>query len=125
MKLEKSIENRRTHYTTSYSGDKVNQEKIERMLEMANWAPTHKYTEPWRFNVYEGNQMDKLLDLIADLYVRNTTVQEYKQGKVQVIQDRKKQVSHLHVISMHKSDLIPEFEEISAVAMAVQNMWLY
>ena len=35
-------------------------------------------------------------------------------------------MSHIIAICMQRhEELIPEFEEISAVAMAVQNMWLY
>ena len=46
------IKNRRSVFPNLYTGEPVPKEVIDQMLENANWAPTHKFTEPWRFTVF-------------------------------------------------------------------------
>ncbi len=36
------------------SGKPIPDDIIWQLLENANWAPTHKFTEPWRFTVFSG-----------------------------------------------------------------------
>ena len=44
--------------------DKEIEEKyLERILDSANWAPTHKKTEPWRFKVFKDKSKDKITSL--------------------------------------------------------------
>lgn len=49
------IRHRRSVFQAEYTGEKVDDAIINQMLENANWAPTHKMTEPWRFIVYTGD----------------------------------------------------------------------
>ncbi|MGB0850345.1 MAG: nitroreductase family protein, partial [Bacteroidia bacterium] len=44
MNVEEAIKSRRAVYPKQFSGEKVPEEVIEKMLELANWAPTHKNT---------------------------------------------------------------------------------
>ena len=127
MDIQKIIKERRALYTQQFSGKAVPESVIKNMLELANWAPTHKHTEPWRFKVYEGEALNRTLDQIAELYVKQTDGAHFNPAKVNQWQNRKKQVSHLIAIVMkrHEHSGIPEMEEIASVAMAVQNMWLY
>lgn len=125
MKLEETIQTRRSLFPKQMSGEMVPSEVIERMLDLANWAPTHRNTEPWRFKVYSGNAMNKLLDCCKECYVRETPSHTFNSMKVEKIERCKEQVSHIIVICMKRNDIVPEFEEIAATAMAVQNMWLY
>ncbi len=53
--LQKAVKNRRTIYPKMFNGQQVPENVIDKMLELANWAPNHKNTEPWRFKVYAGN----------------------------------------------------------------------
>ena len=47
--ISRLIRSRRSIYPKSYlPGQPVERELIEQLLENANWAPTHKLTEPWR-----------------------------------------------------------------------------
>ena len=48
------IKSRRSIMPKDYSGEEVSQEEIERLLEAANWAPTHHRSEPWRYVVVSG-----------------------------------------------------------------------
>jgi len=126
MEIQKAIVNRRAIYPKQMSGESIDNETIERMLELANWAPTHKRTEPWRFKVYSGNAMNLLLDKCKELYVKQTTADKFNSEKLMNLDERKRQVSHIIAIGMQRNEAaLPEFEEIAAVSMAVQNMWLY
>jgi hypothetical protein len=41
------IKSRRTITPKNLNGKKLSTEQLDLMLEAANWAPTHKKTEPW------------------------------------------------------------------------------
>lgn len=124
MPLEEVIRRRRAIFPKQMSGESVPQEVIDKMLELANWAPTHRNTEPWRFKVYSCESMNSLLDLCKDCYVKTTPAEKFKSIKLEKIEERKSQVSHIVVICMKRNEIIPEWEEIAATSMAVQNMWL-
>ena len=53
--VNRLILNRRSVFPKDYTGEKVNDAIVQQMLENANWAPTHKLTEPWRFTVFTGD----------------------------------------------------------------------
>ncbi|MGD9999582.1 MAG: nitroreductase [Ilumatobacteraceae bacterium] len=44
----------------------VPRELVERLCELAVWAPNHKRTWPWRFALVEGDARGELGNLIAD-----------------------------------------------------------
>lgn len=123
--LEESIKTRRAVYPLSFSGNKVPNLIIEKMLELANWAPTHLRTEPWRFQVFSDSAMASLLDECKNQYVRNVSQQKFNSSKLKKFDSHKNSVSHIITITVKKSGLLPELEEVAATAMAVQNMWLY
>ena len=125
MQIEEAIIGRRSNFPVEFTGEKIQQHHIERMLELANWAPTHKRTEPWRFRVYEGDALNELIDTISNLYVRFTPTEEFRPGFAEKMMSRKSSLSHLLIISMKRHESVPEFEEIASVSMAVQNLWLY
>ena len=125
MSLEEIIKTRRAIFPKQMSGGKVPDEVIDKMLELANWAPTHRHTEPWRFKVYSGDAMGRMLDFCKVCYVRDTPAEKFNSIKLEKIEERKEQVSHIVAICMSRDEVLPEWEEIAATAMAVQNMWLY
>lgn len=49
------IAKRRSIFPRDFSGEEVPREVIQQLLEAANWAPTHKKTQPWRFVVLGGD----------------------------------------------------------------------
>lgn len=49
MDLEQAIRERRT--IKRFTGEAVAREAVERLLDLAVWAPNHHHTEPWRFVV--------------------------------------------------------------------------
>ncbi len=45
----------RTRWSVGLAGlssDPIDLDLVTRMLEAANWAPSHCHTEPWRFTVF-------------------------------------------------------------------------
>ena len=93
-------------------------------MESANWAPNHKNTEPWRFKVLQGESKLKLADYLVETNAElKDKPSSFKRKKIV----SKFEQSHTVIaICIQKSPKVkpPEWEEISAVAMAVQNMWL-
>lgn len=49
MDVETAIRSRRTH--KAFTPEPLDREQLEGLLELANWAPNHHLTVPWRFRV--------------------------------------------------------------------------
>ncbi len=124
--INQIIKNRRSIFPAMYSGEPVSDEIIEQLLENANWAPTHRHTEPWRFKVFTGKALERLGDCLADLYKQYAPTEKFSNKKHEKTARKPTQCSHVIAICMQRDpeESIPEWEEISAVACAVQNMWL-
>ena len=41
------IKSRRTITPKNFTGESLSNDELDLILEAANWAPTHKKTEPW------------------------------------------------------------------------------
>lgn len=126
MPINETIKTRRSVFSNQFSGEQIPREKVEEFLELANWAPNHLHTEPWRFQVYSGDGLKDLMSHLADLYKKYTPEEKFSQGKFDKYAKRVDWVSHAIVINVHY-DLkgrLPRIEESNAVACAVQNFWL-
>src|SRR5690606_2123974 len=67
--VNKIIRNRRSMFVAQFKeNDPVEDHIIHELLENANWAPTHKLTEPWSFTVFTGEGLKQLADFQAQLY---------------------------------------------------------
>ncbi len=118
------IKNRRSVYPPMYNDKEIPKDVIEQILENANWAPTHRKTEPWRFKVFRGESLQKLSDYLGQYYKKNTPQEKYSDFKYKRTTNKPLQSSAVIAICMERNEVVPEEEEIAAVAMAVQNMWL-
>lgn len=118
------IAKRRSVFPDQYNGKSVTKEEFQQILEAANWAPTHKKTEPWRFKVVQGSAKDRLGKFMAEKYKATTT--KFSSYKYEKTLRKFEQSAAVIVICMQRDpkESIPEWEETAAVAMAVQNMWL-
>jgi len=126
--VNKIIRNRRSMFVAQFKeNDPVDESIISELLENANWAPTHKLTEPWRFVVYSGEGLKKFADFQADLYKKRSEESgDFIEATYTKLRENPLKASHIIAIGM-KRDLkanLPEMEEVAAVAMAVQNMYL-
>ena len=63
------------------NGSKIDNAVIRDLLELANWAPTHGRTEPWRFIVYEGDAKKTFCADHAELYKANTDPEKFTTAK--------------------------------------------
>lgn len=122
--LLRLISSRRAVFPAQYNTEKILKEEINRVLEAANWAPTHRRTEPWRFKVFYGDSKRKLGDFLA--YKYQTTSTSFSEFKRKKILEKMKQSACIIAICMRRdpSATLPEWEEVASTAMAVQNMWL-
>lgn len=121
-----TIKNRRTIDPDLFNGEIVAPSIIENMLEAANWSPTHGFTEPWRFIVYNKNKVQEFGDFHGDLYKSLTPTEQFLQKKYEKIKFRAKNCSNVIICVNKRGDKsnIPEKEEIAATSAAVQNMLL-
>ncbi|MFT6814584.1 MAG: nitroreductase, partial [Sphingobacteriales bacterium] len=121
-----SIKNRKSTYPAQFTGERIDDKVIEDLLELANWAPTHKKTEPWRFKVLCDEGLSKLFEFQLKLYETNTPLEKVSPIKQVKFKTLPQQVSHSIAICMERDEKesVPEVEEVCAMACAVQNMWL-
>ena len=122
------IRRRRAIFPKFYKPEQpIDRATIEQLLENANWAPTHKLTEPWRFQVFHSREsLMALSDYLAEHYRRHTKPEVFSEEKFNKMRDNPRRSGAVIAIVLHRdpAESIPEFEEIAAVARAVQNMWL-
>ncbi|MEO6915188.1 MAG: nitroreductase [Chitinophagaceae bacterium] len=123
--LEEIIRKRRSVKPAQMTGKQIDDAVIKKLLELANWAPTHGRTEPWRFIVYPQSKIPEFARANAEIYRETTPADKYKEPvyhKLQTVEH----ASHLVIAYMKRGSNanIPEIEEISATAAAVQNLLL-
>ncbi|WP_256004364.1 nitroreductase family protein [Pedobacter deserti] len=119
------IRRRRSIFPVSYTREEVPAEVIQQILESANYAPTHKLTEPWRFTVYRKEGKARLGEEMARLYRETTPAHQFLQKKYDSITEKADQASAIIALNLQlHSDKVPEWEELAALACAVQNMAL-
>lgn len=122
--LKNIIKNRRSIYPKDYSGEKIPQEILEEILSSAQFAPNHKKTRPWRFRILQGENLQNLSAEMQKLYKETTPEHLFLQKKYDDFALKISQTDAVIPVVVNFSGLVPEWEEIAAVAMAVQNMYL-
>ena len=115
------IRNRKSIYPKDYSGEEVPDIVIKEILLNANHAPTHRLTQPWFFKVYKNESKQNLIEIVS-------TIDESKLSKIKLSKFIQKVNDSNVIISIFLNrdlkERLPEWEEIAAVSMSVQNMWL-
>ncbi|WP_026946228.1 nitroreductase family protein [Algoriphagus marincola] len=127
--VNKIIRGRRSMFVAQFKeNDPVDDAIIEEMLENANWAPTHKLTQPWRFIVYTGEGLKTFADYQAELYKKRAEKNgtPFIEATYNKFKENPTKASHVIAILMKRTEGsgLPLMEEIAATAMAVQNMYL-
>lgn len=127
MNINEIIKNRRATPPRFLAKKEIDKDLILQLLENANWAPNHKNTEPWRFKIYTGGAKQKLADevftLLSEKIKEGVEINSQKVEKLKTNIERVPVVI-LIILQRDMAQRIPEWEEIAAVSMAVQNMWL-
>lgn len=121
-KFNKIIRKRRSIFPIQLNGEIIDDSVIKEIVFNANTAPTHKMTQPWLFKIFNSLSKRKLADEILRLKFGN----EIPKNEEEKLTKKFNLTSHIICICLDRSDenLIPEWEEIAAVSMSVQNMWL-
>ncbi len=122
-KLLEGISCRRAIYPDRFNDQIITIGEVRQLLEAARYAPTHKLTEPWRFHVLMGDSKSASANEIK-AYIENHTDKPEKGSRIKGKMDQSQAVI---VISFQRDprERLPEWEEIAATAMAVQNIWIY
>ena len=115
------IRNRKSIYPKDYSGEEIPDIVIKEILLNANHAPTHRLTQPWFFKVYKNESKQNLIEIVSK--IDESKLSKIKLNKfIQKVNDSNVIISIF--LNRDLKERLPEWEEIAAVSMSVQNMWL-
>ncbi len=122
--INETIRKRRSVYPLQYINKPIPKEILTELLINANHAPTHRLTEPWRFKVFTGDGSKHLGEFLAKKY--QETVSDFNPTKFEKIQSNPTRAGAIVAIILHRDpqERVPEWEEVAAVACAVQNIWI-
>lgn len=127
MEIRELIMKRRATPPNLFGKGEVSKEEIQYLLECAHWAPNHKKTEPWRFKVFTDNAKNEFAQaaevLLREEKNRGLPIGDDKIAKFVATLKRVPVVIAI-MVENDAAGRLPEWEEIAAVSMAVQNMWL-
>lgn len=126
--LHHAIRHRRSLGLARIKSDPVPRELIEEILEAANWAPSHRDFEPWRFAVIMGDGRAGLADAFASAY-RSDAGTDYRADSEDAYRSRAWLAPVWISIGMEPGrgldgELVNPEEDIMAVACAMQNLHL-
>jgi nitroreductase len=124
--LQSIIKNRRTIGPAIMNGKIIPDEQVKQILELADWAPTHGYTEPWKYFIFTGEALKAFSKAHADIYWNTTEESQRDEIRYKKILTNTDNVSHLIVAAMRRGSnaKIPQLEEISAASASIQNLLL-
>lgn len=125
--VSKLIQSRQSLYPMQMDANaQIPDKHIWTLLENANYAPSHKRTEPWRYIVFSGKSLHDFFDQMGKIYTEITPKEEYKVEKIEKFNTKAQTLSHLIAICMKRDPMkrIPRREEEYAVACSVQNILL-
>ena len=124
--IQKIIENRRSCKPALMNGKKIEDALINNLLELADWAPTHGHTEPWRFVVFANDAVKQFSKDHAEMYNENTPAAKFETAKYEKLLHNIENASHGIAVYMKRGNnpKITLIEEICATAAAVQNILL-
>jgi len=112
---------RRTHMLVD-QGRAVPDDLVDRLCELATWAPNHKRTWPWRFAALTGAARAKLGEAFADDMAARHFGDEGKRDKTRTKYLRTPTV--LVVAASNHDDELFAVENQYAVAAGLQNLLL-
>ena len=120
------IRQRRSVKPAMMRPDPVPRDTVELLLENASWAPTHGLTEPWHFVVFSGDSRQALATALQTAYRQTTEASQFRPEKHDKLGTSPLQAPTVIAIVMNRQTAckIPEWEDIAAVACAIQNLHL-
>lgn len=122
--LKEIIEQRKSIFPKDYSDTEISQEILDEILHSATLAPNHKRTKPWRFKTFRGEEKAKLALEMQSIYKSTQPETLFLEKKYNDIGFKINKADTVVSIVVNFSGMVPDWEEIAAVSMAVQNMYL-
>ena len=113
--ISEYIKNRRSIYPELFESEEIKKEEILSLLENANFAPTHKLTQPWRFKIISGNKKAELGLILANEMKSNTDPEKFSEHTYNKMMTRPVKSSHVIAVCMQRDpkESVPEWEEMS------------
>lgn len=120
------IRSRRSTAPENFSGAGIRREILLDILENARWAPNHKMTQPWRFIIFREKALNRLASYMGTYYREHTPQEQFREEKLQKTREKVLKSACVIVLCLKRSQgiEIPEWEEIAALACAVENIWI-
>ncbi len=118
MNIADTIRKRRSVFPKQYSTETISKEELLSALELANYAPSHRMVEPYRFIVFQKESIPTLLELLNDSLAEIPALKKSK-----TITKLEHSNAIIFIIQKN-SDIVPKWENTASMAMAVQNIWL-
>jgi nitroreductase len=120
------VKNRRAIFTKSYNKKNIPRAIVAQIVENANWAPTHRLTEPWRFKILRAKGLQDFSAFLAKDYVKHTPLEKQSEIGMKKFIENPLNANTVILLCVQRDpeNRVPEWEEMAAVAAAVQNMWL-
>jgi nitroreductase len=108
------------------NGGRIPDETVQELLALADWAPTHGRTEPWRYFVYSGAAMAAFSQKHAELYNRITPEESRNEATFERLAHCTDKASHMVVAVMQRgaNAKIPVIEEIAATSASIEHILL-
>ncbi|MFY0601245.1 MAG: nitroreductase [Cyclobacteriaceae bacterium] len=124
--VHRLIRSRRSVYPQQYIQKEISDAVLKNILENANWAPTHKMTQPWKFKVMKGASQKAFGIFMSEKYRSIEKRESFSIAKYEKLKMNPQKAGALVAICLERDskERVPEWEEYASVAMAVQNMWL-
>lgn len=122
--LKEIIAQRRSIFPKDYTDAEIPQELIAEIVSSATFAPNHKRTKPWRFKIFRGEEKARLASEMQAIYKATQPEQLFLEKKYNDIGFKINKADAVISIVVNFSGMVPEWEEIAATSMAVQNMYL-
>ena len=96
--ISKNIEQRRTVKADRMNGKKISEEWMQQITQLADYAPTHGRTEPWRLTIFGGAEFDQFSKDHAEMYRKfHANFKENTYDKLKTYADT---ASHLVILVM-------------------------
>ncbi|SJZ30550.1 nitroreductase family protein [Selenihalanaerobacter shriftii] len=121
------VKNRRS--IRNYKDEVPAKDKLEKIIEGANWAPSDGNSQPWKFYVAKGEVVDGICDEFysyAKEHIPNASYipEEKKQPMLEYAKDFGGAPVHIIVSYETEDDPIADEESLMAASAAVQNLML-
>lgn len=118
------IKSRKSIFPADYTETPIPEEIIEDILDIATYAPNHKKTKPWRLKAFRGEEKTALGAELQRLYKGHVPAEKFSEDTYNAVAQKVAKADTIISIAVEFSGKVPQWEEVAAVAMAVQNMYL-